>query len=52
VAGLIKGILMLEKGKIPPHINFETPNPDIAFEKWKVKVCIDFVSSLLVNVTD
>lgn len=38
VAGMIKGILMLEHGKIPPHINFETPNPDIAFDDWRVKV--------------
>ena len=38
VAGLIKGVLMLERGKIPPNINFETPNPDIDFTNWKVKV--------------
>ncbi|KAF5027261.1 hypothetical protein F66182_634 [Fusarium sp. NRRL 66182] len=38
VAGLIKGVLTLEHGKIPPNINFETANPDIDFENWKVKV--------------
>ena len=38
VAGMIKSIMMLEHGKIPPHINFETPNPDIAFDDWRVKV--------------
>lgn len=38
VAGLIKGVIVLERGKIPPNINFETPNPDIDFENWKVKV--------------
>lgn len=38
VAGLIKGVLMLEHGKIPPNINFENPNPDIDFENWKIKV--------------
>ena len=47
VAGLIKGILMLENGKIPPHINFETPNPDIAFEDWKVKVRVNFCTSFI-----
>ncbi|KAM5380293.1 hypothetical protein ACJZ2D_003575 [Fusarium nematophilum] len=38
VAGLIKGVLTLEHGKIPPNINFEKGNPDIDFESWKVKV--------------
>lgn len=38
VAGLIKGVLALERGKIPPNINFERGNPEIDFENWKVKV--------------
>lgn len=38
VAGIIKGILTLEHGKIPPNINFEKGNPDIDFENWRVKV--------------
>lgn len=38
VAGLIKGILTLEHGQIPPNINFETGNPDIHFKEWKIKV--------------
>ncbi|KAF4462213.1 polyketide synthase [Fusarium albosuccineum] len=38
VAGLIKGVLTLEHGKIPPNINFDKGNPDIDFEGWKVKV--------------
>lgn len=38
VAGLIKAVLMLEREQFPPHINFETPNPDIDFEEWKVQV--------------
>ncbi|RSL56874.1 hypothetical protein CEP54_008569 [Fusarium duplospermum] len=38
VAGLIKGVLTLEHGKIPPNINFENGNPDIDFQAWKVKV--------------
>ncbi|KAG8408831.1 Type I Iterative PKS [Metarhizium acridum] len=36
VAGIIKGVMVLEKGKIPPNINFKTGNPDIDFENWKV----------------
>lgn len=46
VAGLIKGILTVENGVIPKHLNFESPgNPDIDFDGWKVKVriCISTV---------
>ncbi|KAH7175533.1 hypothetical protein EDB81DRAFT_673808 [Dactylonectria macrodidyma] len=38
VAGLIKGVLILEHAKIPPNINFQKGNPDIDFQEWKVKV--------------
>lgn len=39
IAGLVKGILAVENGIIPKHINFEAPgNPAINFEGWKVKV--------------
>ncbi|KFA73795.1 hypothetical protein S40288_03178 [Stachybotrys chartarum IBT 40288] len=38
IAGLIKGVLALEHGQIPPNANFETGNPEIDFENWKVKV--------------
>ncbi|KAK3336399.1 hypothetical protein B0T19DRAFT_364937 [Cercophora scortea] len=38
IAGLIKAILISEKGLIPPHINFENWNPDIKHKEWKVDV--------------
>lgn len=38
VAGLIKAVLMLERGLIPPNINFERGNPSIDFAAWKIKV--------------
>ncbi|KAK7757632.1 Type I Iterative PKS [Diatrype stigma] len=38
IAGLIKGVLAIENGYIPKHLNFETPNPDIDFEGSRVKV--------------
>ncbi|KAL7970444.1 polyketide synthase-like protein [Trichoderma sp. SZMC 28014] len=41
IAGLIKGILALERGRIPPNINFEMGNPNIDFENWKVKVPLE-----------
>lgn len=47
VAGLIKGVLMLEHGKIPPHINFEKPNPDIEFKDWKVDVSANSILIIL-----
>ncbi|KAL6854018.1 polyketide synthase [Trichoderma novae-zelandiae] len=38
IAGLIKGVLALERGRVPPNINFIKGNPKIDFENWKVKV--------------
>lgn len=38
VAGLIKTILVLEKGVIPPNINFELLSPKIDSDLMKIKV--------------
>ncbi|KAK1573272.1 KR domain-containing protein [Colletotrichum navitas] len=38
VAGLIKGILAMEKGFIPPNIHFDEPNPAIKFDEWGLAV--------------
>lgn len=38
IAGLIKTILVLEKGIIPPNIWFDGPNPEILPDKGNVKV--------------
>ncbi|KAI1134071.1 putative FSP1 [Hypoxylon sp. FL0543] len=38
LASLIKVVLALEKGAIPPSINFETPNPKLALDEWRLKV--------------
>ncbi len=38
VAGLIKTALMLRNGFIPPNLHFETPNPNIEFDTWKLRV--------------
>lgn len=37
LAGLIKTILILEKGVIPPNIWFEKPNPAILADEWKIQ---------------
>ncbi|PSN64199.1 beta-ketoacyl synthase domain-containing protein [Corynespora cassiicola Philippines] len=38
MAALIKGVLALEKGVIPPNLYFNTPNPAIPFDKWNLQV--------------
>jgi acyl transferase domain-containing protein len=38
LASIIKVTLALEKGQIPPSINFEKPNEKLHLEEWKLKV--------------
>ncbi|KAL4994903.1 hypothetical protein BDV10DRAFT_143330 [Aspergillus recurvatus] len=38
LASLIKVVLALEHGKIPPSINFEKPNPKIKLDEWRLRV--------------
>ncbi|PBP26113.1 polyketide synthase [Diplocarpon rosae] len=38
LAGVIKAILVLEAGVIPPSLNFNTPNPKILFREWNITV--------------
>lgn len=38
VAGVIKAVMMIEHGKIPRHLNFESWNPDIDHQRLKVQV--------------
>lgn len=40
IASLIKTILVLEKGIIPPNLWFEKVNPDILEEEWNIKVLV------------
>ncbi|KAI9374460.1 Choline/Carnitine o-acyltransferase-domain-containing protein [Aspergillus egyptiacus] len=40
LAGLIKTVLMLEKGQVPPNLNFEFPNQEIKLDEWNLKVCM------------
>lgn len=39
LAGVIKAIMVLEKGIIPPNANFENLNPEIDAEFLNIKVC-------------
>ena len=38
IAGLIKAALVLKYGEIPPNLNFKNPNPNIPFEKLRLRV--------------
>ena len=38
VAGLIKTVLALQHGQIPPHLHFEQPNPHIPWDQLPVKI--------------
>ncbi|KAJ5155838.1 polyketide synthase [Penicillium capsulatum] len=38
LAGLVKCMLMLEKGVILPNIHFDQPNKRIPFSSWKIQV--------------
>ncbi|MEP6670776.1 MAG: beta-ketoacyl synthase N-terminal-like domain-containing protein, partial [Chthoniobacter sp.] len=38
VAGLVKAMLVLKRRQIPANLHFETPNPNIDFEKLKLRV--------------
>ncbi|KAI2965763.1 hypothetical protein CBS147324_7858 [Aspergillus niger] len=40
IAGLIKTIMILETGIIPPNANFEKPNPKIPVDDWKLSLPI------------
>ncbi|KAF5965626.1 acyl transferase acyl hydrolase lysophospholipase [Fusarium coicis] len=38
LAAMVKGVLCLEKGLIPPSVNYETPNPKLKLNEWRLKV--------------
>ena len=46
IAGIIKTILVLEKGVIPPNIWFEKPNPKILVKDWNIKVVFYALTNL------
>ncbi|MFG2291131.1 type I polyketide synthase [Streptomyces sp. NPDC048595] len=41
IAGLIKTALSIGHREIPPSLNFRTPNPQIPFDEWKLRVQTD-----------
>jgi acyl transferase domain-containing protein/NADPH:quinone reductase-like Zn-dependent oxidoreductase/SAM-dependent methyltransferase/acyl carrier protein len=41
VAGLVKALLVLKHGKIPPSLHFKTPNPHIDFKALKLRIPVE-----------
>ena len=41
VAGLVKAVLVVKHGQIPPSLHFQTPNPNIDFDKLKMRVATE-----------
>jgi acyl transferase domain-containing protein len=41
LAGLLKMVLALENGTIPPNLNFTTPNPKIPWERGQLRVAVE-----------
>lgn len=49
LAGLIKAVLMLEHGIIPPQANFQTVNPAIRLDEWKLRVGLPYANEILMK---
>ncbi|MFC3456147.1 SDR family NAD(P)-dependent oxidoreductase [Amycolatopsis speibonae] len=43
IAGVIKAVLCLDKGLIPPNLHFERPNPKIPFDRLPLRVPTEMV---------
>jgi acyl transferase domain-containing protein/acyl carrier protein len=41
VASLIKAALTLHHGTVAPHFSLSNPNPEIAFDEWRLRVPLD-----------
>lgn len=41
LAGVMKAVLSLETGLIPPNVNFEKPNPKLKLDEWGIKIPLE-----------
>ncbi|RKU42507.1 hypothetical protein DL546_002123 [Coniochaeta pulveracea] len=44
IVQLVKAVMMLEKGQVPPSIWYEKPNPRIPLEKWNLAVPTELIN--------
>jgi len=49
VAGLIKSIMILKKGLIPPNVDFVKPKESLKLDERKIKVC--YLTSIMRNIS-
>lgn len=40
---VVKAVMMIEQGKIPPSLYYEKPNPRIPMEEWNLRVPTDLI---------
>jgi acyl transferase domain-containing protein len=38
IASLIKVILMIQHGEVPPHLHLRTPNPNVAWDRYRFAI--------------
>ncbi len=38
IAGLIKAVLMVQRGQIPPHLHLRQPTPFVSWEQWAMTI--------------
>lgn len=38
IAGLLKVVLSLQHGEIPPHLHFDQPNPNLDWGEWPISI--------------
>ncbi|WPH02495.1 Hypothetical protein R9X50_00536000 [Acrodontium crateriforme] len=43
LAGLIKTVLIVENGEIPPLVGFERANPRFHLDDWRIRLCEDHI---------
>ncbi len=41
IAGLLKVVLAVHHGELPPSLNFRTPNPAVRWKDWRLEVVTD-----------
>jgi thioester reductase-like protein len=38
VAGLIKAVLMVQRGQVPPHLHLRQPTPFVSWQQWALRI--------------
>ena len=38
IAGLIKAVLMVQRGRVPPHLHLQQPTPFVPWQEWSISI--------------